>query len=135
MTTVVTCRVALAPGLSWPFMLAIRISFRLKHTPPAWTAAPLPLPPLLDRWPQLLSLNLETGQPASPPAGHWDVVVASLQLTPQQAADIAAVYELYRGLIAKAGSARARGVLWGLGAARGSAGLVGWALQGWRAGR
>ncbi|KAG2451894.1 hypothetical protein HYH02_003669 [Chlamydomonas schloesseri] len=50
---------------------------------------------------QLLSLNLETGQPASPPTGHWDVVVASLQLTPQQAADIAAVYELYRGLIAK----------------------------------
>ncbi|KAG2441664.1 hypothetical protein HXX76_003282 [Chlamydomonas incerta] len=50
---------------------------------------------------QLLSMNLETGQPAAPPPGHWDVVVSSLQLTPQQAADIAAVYDLYRGLITK----------------------------------
>ncbi|PNW71399.1 hypothetical protein CHLRE_16g652650v5 [Chlamydomonas reinhardtii] len=50
---------------------------------------------------QLLSMNLETGQPAAPPVGHWDTVVGSLQLTPQQAADITAVYDLYRGLIAK----------------------------------
>ncbi|GFR53162.1 hypothetical protein Agub_g15885 [Astrephomene gubernaculifera] len=49
----------------------------------------------------LLSLNLETLQPGAAPESHWDDVAASLQLGPQQRADILAVYDMYRNLIAK----------------------------------
>ncbi|GLC67589.1 hypothetical protein PLESTF_000577500 [Pleodorina starrii] len=50
---------------------------------------------------QLLLLNMETGQPGTPTDGHWDGVVASLQLGAQQRADIMAVLDLYHGLLAK----------------------------------
>ncbi|KAG2485303.1 hypothetical protein HYH03_015977 [Edaphochlamys debaryana] len=50
---------------------------------------------------QLLSLNLETMQPAAAADSHWDDVITSLQLSAEQRADIMAVLELYRGLNAK----------------------------------
>lgn len=50
---------------------------------------------------QLLSVNLETLQPAAAPEGHWAAVVDSLQLTAEQRADIGAVFELYRGALEK----------------------------------
>ncbi|KXZ56991.1 hypothetical protein GPECTOR_1g896 [Gonium pectorale] len=50
---------------------------------------------------QLLSINLETMQPAVASEAHWDAVVASLQLTPDQRDDILAVYDLYRTLAEK----------------------------------
>ncbi len=58
---------------------------------------------------QLLSVNLETMQPATAQEGHWDGVVESLQLTAEQRADIVAVFELYRGALEKVRSREVKG--------------------------
>lgn len=49
----------------------------------------------------LLSVNLESGMPATVPESHWQGVVASLALAPAQRHDVLAVFDLYRGVIAK----------------------------------
>lgn len=56
------------------------------------------IPPCLPRSPQT---HMETREVVSAPAGHWTAVLQKLDLSPQQVAELGAMWGLFRGLMDK----------------------------------